>query len=68
MIAHAANITMQREAAKKKQSQPTHQPSSAKKAKLPNLPKIAKAGTLRELRCCAAFRGLEKLYGKKSMK
>jgi hypothetical protein len=37
MIAHAANMTMQRqrEAAKKKQPQASHRPSSAKKAKLP---------------------------------
>jgi hypothetical protein len=56
MIAHAANMTMQRqrEAAKKKQPQASHRPSSAKKAKLPPLSTIAKAGMLRELRYCAA--------------
>jgi hypothetical protein len=70
MIAHAANMTMQRqrEAAKKKQPQAPHRPSSAKKATLPPLSNIAKAGMLRELRYCAAFKYFEELYIKKGMK
>jgi hypothetical protein len=70
MIAHAANMTMQRqgEAAKKKQPQASHWPSSAKKAKLPPLSTIAKADMLRELQYCAAFRCLEELYRNKGMK
>ena len=70
MIAHAANMTIQRqrEAAKKKQPQAPHRPSSAKKATLPPLSNIAKAGMLRELRYCAAFKYFEELYIKKGMK